>query len=116
MSEAGSNYIPVEANSVMPMAEGGSGGYQVGGYYVNWTTAGITGKGWDQAIKMTNSPFEGMTENDILNVISSQGDLDTIFREWGKKYDAGEELAFLIQAEDYYRSTPEGCIGDQKYV
>ncbi|OUP66402.1 hypothetical protein B5F13_04245 [Drancourtella sp. An177] len=122
MNIYGSTYVRVEANPVMVMAEGGSneGGYNVEGYYVNWDINGITGKDWEWAInEAPNSPFVGMTEQQIIDIISApNGNLDNIFRAWGDKYDATGELTFLLEASKRYGSNQNGsigCIGNRVY-
>ena len=118
MSEYGSNYVPVEANSVMPMAEGGSGqgGYNVTGYYVNWTDAGITAKDWSTVISMPNSPFAGMTVESIAEQINNVGNFDNLFANWGNAHGPSQEMEFLNAATAYYGFTDQnGCIGDQLY-
>lgn len=118
MSEYGSNYVPVEANSAMPMEEGGSGqgGFNVTGYYVNWTAQGITNVNWATVINMVNSPFAGMTEDAIQEQIQNEGNFDDLFREWGNTYGPSEEMEFLNQAATVYGFTDNnGCIGDRLY-
>ena len=121
MSEYGSTYVRVEANSVMTMAEGGSneGGYNVTGYYVNWTTNGITNINWTDAISAVNSPFAEMQAEEIVDIISQpEGNLDNIFRPWGATHTDEEELAFLLWAVQHYGSNRDGgvgCIGDRMY-
>ena len=127
MSMQGSYYVPVEANSVMPMAEGnsGEGGYEMDGSYVNWTTNGITGISWPIGNDVPNSPFEGMNvgetndSNDILWVISEQGpgNLNSIFYAWSQKYSLSEQDEFMNYAKRMYGYTDDnGCIGEQLYL
>ena len=121
----GTVYVPVQANEVMPMNEGGSnaGGYQVDGYYVNWDINGITGTSWPTSDNITkypdqppqSNPFGNYTEDDIRQMISNGGNLDTIFNNWGEKYNAMEELAFLLWAASNFGSTENaGCIGERR--
>lgn len=125
---SGSNYVRVEANAVMPMAEGASQeenqGFQVSGNYVNWTTAGVTGSGWDAVISMPYSPFTGMTakwaegdpadENDILYIINRDKNLNTVFYAWGNSTKDYERFEFLYAATQTYGWTSQnGCIGDK---
>lgn len=121
----GTVYVPVQANEVMPMNEGGSnaGGYQVDGYYVNWDINGITGTSWPTSDNITkypdlppkSNPFGNYTEDDIRQMISNGGNLDMIFNNWGKMYDATEELEFLLWAARIFGSTENaGCIGERR--
>ena len=112
----GTYYVPVEANDIMPMAEGSStGGYQVTGYYVNWTIDGITGQDWSWAIKHSNSPFYTVDEEEILAAITN-GNLNSYFSEWGRTHTDEEELQFLLDAVGHYGSNRDGgrgCIGEE---
>lgn len=121
----GTVYVPVQANEVMPMNEGGSnaGGYQVSGYYVNWDMNGITGTSWPTSDNITkypdqppeSNPFGDYTQDDIQLMISNGGNLDTIFVKWGETHDTGEELEFLSWAERNFGSTENaGCIGERR--
>lgn len=115
-------YVPVEANAVMPMDEGGSGGAEgsSGMTYVNWTEdGGIIGKGWDEAIGMKNTPFipPYNSEEAILEHLKSAGNLNTIFSNWRNMYDSMEQNEFLIAARDgvYGHTDNGGCIGERIY-
>ena len=121
MSEYGSNYVDVDANAVMLLTnEGGSGngGYSVTGYYINWSTNGITGVNWTEAIAFDNSPFAGYTPEELQGIITDEGNLDRIFREWGNSHTDEQELGFLLQMVQRYGSNRDGgtgCIGEQMY-
>lgn len=119
-------YVPVEANAVTPMAEGGSGGADAGGgtTFVNWIEGreleggGIIGRGWVKAVGLPNTPFVSPhdTEDAILKHIEKYKDLDKIFEEWRSVYDPMEQYVFLLAAADekfYGNTDSEGCIGSQ---
>lgn len=121
---SGTVYIPVQANEVMPMAEGGSspGGYQVEGYYINWDSNGITGISWPTMDNLENyvscppnNPFGDYTEDDIRGMIEAGSNLDNIFREWKEKYNMLEEIEFISWAGTIFGLTENGggCIGEQ---
>ncbi len=114
--EYGSNRV--EANVVMPMAEGASGesGYQVTGYYVNWDVNGITGKNWTDVIGLVNSPFAGWTEKTIQEHIDKVGNFNDLFSDWGSTHGPSEENDFVQAAVAIYGFTDKGgCIGDRLY-
>lgn len=120
MNVVGSNYIPVQANEVMPMAEGGSGpdsGWQQDGDYVNWNSeTGVTGKGWNGLINAEHSPFAGMTEDDIREHIDKYGNLNQYFEEVAN-YLPSAQSAFYRDLEGVYGFTDQGgCIGDKLYT
>ena len=118
MSQTGSYYVPVEANAVMPMAEGGSGdGYEITGYYVNWDSTGITGNAWSQnLINAPYSPFAGLTLDDINKRIAEGGNFNTEFSNWGASHGPSEEDQFIDWAIQSYGYTDKGgCIGDRLY-
>lgn len=122
---SGSNYVKVEANSVMPMAEGASGnqGFVMPGFYVNWTNEGITAKNWTDATMIATGPFYNMTaewvegnvpnENDILYIIYRDKNLNILFNLWGNNTEATDRLDFVNRVAELYDMTPDGCIGDQ---
>ena len=119
MNVVGSNYIPVQANEVMPMAEGGSGqdsGWQQDGSYVNWNSeTGVTGKGWDGLIRAEPSPFVSMTGDEIEEHIKQHGNLDQYFKQVAD-YFPSERSAFYRYLENFYGFTNQsGCIGDKLY-
>lgn len=124
----GSEYVPVEANAVVPMAEGGSGGdsgFVVTGFYVNWTReGGIINRDWKYMLEASGGPFDGMTEADILYVIDHEGSLNRIFTEWaGTPVDKAAYLADLAEEGkygQYYPNDPSGqyengCIGERMF-
>lgn len=118
-------YVPVEAAAVVPMAEGGSGGSDVGGgeIYVNWIegggeNGGIIGRGWIKAFRLTNTPFvcPYNSEEAILEHIRVHRNLDTIFENWRNTYGPIDQAEFLLAAADenvYGRTENNGCIGAQ---
>lgn len=115
-------YIPVEANAVMPMDEGGSGipGYNLEGKYINWDyDGGIINRGWDAVIKMQYSPFEGYTVEKIQETIQNESNLNSVFAEWGKKYGFAQQDQFMHEAHAVYgyydpeHGDTTGCIGAQ---
>ncbi len=119
MNEYGSSYVPVEANSVMPMNEdpsGPDGGWSATGQYVNWdSNNGVTGQGWDDLIGAPCSPFAGMNATAIKEAIERNGNLDSYFRQLAN-YEPSEQSAFLRHLEDKYGYTNQGgCIGDRLY-
>lgn len=70
-----------QADQGIAMYATGSGGYTTGGIYVLWTTdGGFTGEGWKTNI--SNSPTEGMTEEEIQQEITNNGNLNNIFGKW----------------------------------
>lgn len=119
MNVVGSSYVPVKANTVMPMAEGGSGpdaGWEMEGSYVNWDSEnGVTGKDWQGLIDAPNSPFMGMSEESIQNHINSFHNLNSFFKELST-YAPSARRAFYNHLETYYGFTDGGgCIGDRIY-
>ena len=121
MIEYRSNYVPVDARSVIPMAEGGSGqdtGFAIEGRYINWNSeTGVTGGGWTTLINAPYSPFAGMTDEDIVNAIESSPNhsLDAYF---GKLSDLTNRQRddFIDALIDKHGYTEEnGCIGDPLY-
>ena len=106
---SGSYYVPVEADVVMPMAEGNSGGYYVKGYEVNWNEKGIIGKNWEEVIDLPNSPFAGVLKEDLEDIAATPGgNLNSYFLNWAATYDSEKELEFLLAAARTY----PGCVGD----
>lgn len=106
---SGSYYIPVEAEVVMPMSEGNSGGYYTKGYEVNWKELGIIGANWEDVIKLPNSPFAGATSEELENIAATPGgNFNSYFQNWAAAYDAEEELEFLLAAARAY----PGCVGE----
>lgn len=122
-------YVPVEANEVMPMAEGDSGGdipgFEVPGSYINWDRErGIVNDGWDRVLEIENNPFSYAgytTVEQIQEVIDSQGNLNTIFSSWGQYIMPNELSAFIEDITAAYgvykpsRDEYDGCIGDRIY-
>ena len=115
-------YVPVEANAVATIAEGGSGGdagYSFEGYYINWNyDLGIINQSWDNAGELTNSPFFGYSKEDIQNIIDNEGNLNRIFSEWASKYSHREQLIYVLEAMETYGEHNiamglSGCVGDQ---
>ena len=117
MNVVGSNYIPVQANEVMPMAEGRSGaddGWQQVGSYVNWDSVnGVTGEGWQELINAPHSPFGNMDANQIVEHINDYGNLNTYFSRIAD-LSKREQDAFYNRLKEKYGYTDEsGCIGDK---
>ena len=123
-------YVPVQANSVNALAETGDSswtGTEIEGTYVNWDLeTGITGKGWKDALNMTNNPFSAYglnDEEDIKTEIKNKGSLNDVFDYWKKHYTDGEISQFITAAENKYGfynpehvlHNPDGCIGEQIY-
>ena len=119
MNVVGSSYVPVKANTVMPMAEGGSGpdsGWEQTGIFVNWnSTTGVTGSGWDQLIHAPNSPFGGMNSSQIVDHITQHGNLYLYFSKVAD-LSSRQQDEFYNHLKRYYGYTEEGgCIGDKQY-
>ena len=117
-------YVPVEANAVMHMAEGGSSGevpgYNVDGAYINWDyELGIINKGWSQVIDMPYSPFANFTVEGIQEIIKNENNLNSIFSQWAVTTDPYEQNQFMNKAYEIYgvysitHDTTDGCIGEQ---
>lgn len=125
----GSEYVPVEANSVNALAEGGGSmpedlpGFNIPGAYINWDRdTGIIYRGWTHVLKIPNNPFtiNDITDEDgIKQIINNEGSLNSIFNYWGAHLTAAQIGQFLIDLEKYYgvykpsTGQDEGCIGDQ---
>ena len=117
MNVVGSNYIPVQANEVMPMAEGRSGaddGWQQVGSYVNWDSKnGVTGDGWQGLIDAPYSPFYNMDADQIVEHINECGNLNTYFSQIADLSNRQQD-AFYDYLKGIYGYTEEfGCIGDK---
>ena len=95
MNEQGSNYVKIEANSVMPMAEGGStSGYYESGARVNWVSpGGITGHDW--YTNDSNSPFYNVDSSEIEEYAERYNNLDYYFEAWGKK--TGIDRSYFVR-------------------
>ena len=124
----GSEYVPVEANAVMPMVEGGSSGdsgFAVTGFYINWTReGGIINRGWEHMINASGGPFDGMTVAEIEEMIDNKGNLNELFSAWqATPVNKAGYLSALAAEEiygQYYPNDPSGqykngCIGEQMF-
>lgn len=124
----GSEYVPVDVNEVMALSDGGGSdpdlpGFEVPGAYINWDRdTGITAKGWEHVLEITNNPFSYAGLNsvtDIQAVINNEGNLNDIFTRWGNWILPSELSDFIDALTEYYgvykpgRNQYDGCIGDR---
>lgn len=83
--ETKKEYESVTAYSVPDNQEGASGGYYEQGIRIIWTTGepgGITNSGWYTS-GYQDSPFDGVSVEEILNHIDQFGNLNVYFERWG---------------------------------
>lgn len=80
----------------------GSGGYTTGGIYVDWTTeGGFTGGGWQN--KNPSSPVYEMTDEEIEQEITANGDLDDVFKDWVDNVDYETRYNWILD------TVSDGC-------
>ena len=73
-----------------------SGGYTTGGIYVEWTTeGGFTGGGWKELDP--HSPVHGKTDEQIKEIITEDGNLDSVFKEWMDTVSYEVRYLWIIQ-------------------
>lgn len=124
----GTEYVPVDANEVMALNEGGGSapdlpGFEVPGAYINWDRdVGIINRGWTKVLEIPNNPFTHgnlTTVEQIQEIINNEGNLNQIFSEWGGWILPDELTDFIDTLTEYYgvykpgRGQTDGCIGDR---
>ncbi len=125
----GSEYVPVEANAVSALAEGGGSaedlpGFEIPGAYINWDRdGGIINRGWVQVLKIKNNPFTLSnidSVEEIQEIINNEGSLNRIFSYWGSYMLPDEITTFIDELTEFYgvykpiRDEYDGCIGDRR--
>lgn len=72
-----------------------SGGYTTGGIYVEWTTeGGFTGEGWQTGD--SSSPVCGMDQEQIEEIITNDGNLNSVFGKWVDSLDYEERYIWIL--------------------
>lgn len=112
-------YIEVQANSVSTYANGYSGYDTTSGYYISYVTVageggGFTGTGWYLEDDCTNDPFQNYqginTEEDIIALYQSGGNLTSVFSTWIERVGEVEVSNFCNMLMNNTTAYNSGCI------
>ena len=73
-----------------------SGGTQTGGFVVSWDLdTGFSGDGWDW--DNTDSPANGWTMAEIREAVSTDGNLNDMFKKWSERVDFPSRLNWITK-------------------